>query len=128
MIAEADLQKKIKNVLEELPYEKLIDVHNSVLEALDPEKRGYIYKCDDETIDRMFKGWKPSEVIRHLNDDCFFAKYFAYDDTYGWETFNNAKEAVEECVDIDNLAVAIRSKCIRCGVPEIDRLLHKIEG
>ena len=83
MIAEADLQKKIKNVLEELPYEKLIDVHNSVLEALDPEKRGYIYKCDDETIDRMFKGWKPSEVIRHLNDDWFFAKYFAYDDTYG---------------------------------------------
>lgn len=129
MIAEADLQKKIKNVLEELPYEKLIDVHNKVLEVLDPEKQGYIYKCDDETIDRVFKDWKPSEVIRYLDDrDCFNAEYFAHDDTYGWQTLDDAKDAVEECVDIDNLAGAIRSKCIRCGVPEIDRLLHKTEG
>lgn len=126
MIAETDLQKKIKNVLEELPYEKLIDVHNKVL---DPEKQGYIYKCDDETIDRVFKDWKPSEVIHYLDDrDWFNAKYFAHDNTYGWETLIDVKEAVEECVDIDNLAVAIWSKCIRCGVPEIDRLLHKIEG
>lgn len=129
MIAEADLQKKSKNVLEELPYEKLIDVHNKVLEVLDPEKQGYIYKCDDETIDRVFKDWKPSEVIHYLDDrDWFNAEYFAYDNTYGWETLIDAKEAVEECVDIDNLAVAIWSKCIRCGVPEIDRLLHKTEG
>lgn len=129
MIAEADLQKKIKNVLEELPYEKLIDVHNKVLEVLDPEKQGYIYKCDDETIDRVFKDWKPSEVIRYLDDrDWFNAEYFAHDDTYGWQTLDDAKDAVEECVDIDNLAGAIRSKCIRCGVPEIDRLLHKTEG
>ena len=27
------MQKKIKNVLEELPYEKLIDVYNKVLKA-----------------------------------------------------------------------------------------------
>lgn len=47
MIAEADLQKKIKNVLV----------------TLDHEKQGYIYKTDDETIDRMFKDWKPSEII-----------------------------------------------------------------
>lgn len=129
MIAEAEVQKKIKNVLEELPYEKLIDVHNKVLEVLDPEKQGYIYKCDDETIDRVFKDWKPSEVIHYLDDrDWFNAEYFAHDDTYGWQTLDDAEDAVEECVDIDYLAVVIQSKCIRCGVPEIDRLLHKIEG
>lgn len=129
MIAEAEVQKKIKNVLEELPYEKLIDVHNKVLEVLDPEKQGYIYKCDDETIDRVFKDWKPSEVIHYLDDrDWFNAEYFAHDDTYGWQTLDDAEDAVEECVDIYNLAVVIWARHIRCGVPEIDRLLHKIEG
>ena len=45
MIAEADLQKKIKNVLEELPYEKLIDIHNKVLKAFGVETvTGYIFK------------------------------------------------------------------------------------
>lgn len=128
MIAEANFNK-ILDVLEELSYEKLIDVHNSVLEALDPEKRGYIYKCDDETIDRVFKDWKPSEIMHYLDDrDWLNACYFAYDDAYGWQTLDDAKDAVEECVDIDYLAVVIQSKCIRCGVPEIDRLLHKIEG
>lgn len=120
--------EKIKDVLKALPYEKLIDVHNEVFEVLGIKEQGYIYKADDETIDRMFKDWKPSEVIHHLDDDWFFAKYFAYDDTYGWETFKNAKEAVEECVDIDTLAVPIRTRYIRCGVPEIDKIITNIEG
>lgn len=32
--------KKIRSVLKTLPYEKLIDVYNHVLETLDPEKQG----------------------------------------------------------------------------------------
>lgn len=118
--------EKIKAVPKALPYEKLIDVHNEVFEVLGIKEQGYIYKADDETIDIVFKDWKPSEVIRYLDDDWFNAKYFAYDDTYGWEPFNNAKEAVEECVDIDNLAVPIRTRYIRCGVPEIDKIITNI--
>lgn len=124
MSSETDLQNKIMDVFEELPYKKLIDVHNKVLEALDPEKQGYIYKCNDETIDRVFKDWKPSEIIHYLDDrDWFNAEYFAYDDTYGWQTYYDAKEAVEECVDIYNLAVTIKNRYVRCGVPEIDKII-----
>lgn len=112
MIAEPDLQKKIKNVLV----------------TLDHEKQGYIYKTDDETIDRMFKDWKPSEIIHYLDDmDLLNAEYIVHDDTYGWQTRANARDAVVKYVNIYDLAVAIRSKCIRCGVPEIDRLMHKTE-
>lgn len=61
--------EKIKAVLKALPYEKLIDVHNEVFEVLGIKEQGYIYKADDETIDIVFKDWKPSEVIRYLDDD-----------------------------------------------------------
>lgn len=121
--------KKIRGVLKTLPYEKLIDVYNHVLETLDPEKQGYIYKCDDETIDRVFKDWKPSEIMHYLDDrDWLNAKYFAYDDLYNWQTLDDAKDAVEECVDIYNLAVVIWARCIRCGVPEIDEIITNEEA
>lgn len=132
MIAEADLQKKIKNVLEELPYEKLIDIHNKVLKAFGVETvTGYIFKADSKVIDKVFEGWEPSLVLECLGGssrDWVNAEYFAYSDMYGWRTWVDAREAFEKCEDIDYLAVVIKSKCIRCGVPEIDRLLHKTEG
>lgn len=67
MIAEAEVQKKIKNVLEELPYEKLIDVHNKVLKAFGVETvTGYIFKADSKVVDKVFEGWEPSLVLECL--------------------------------------------------------------
>ena len=49
---------KILAVLEELPYEKLIDVYNKVLKSLGGEnvKGADIYKADDETVNKVFEG------------------------------------------------------------------------
>lgn len=141
---------KILNVLKELPYEKLIDVHNKVLgtvgiEALGTEEQGRIYKVDDKTIDKVFKNWKPSEIIHYIDDkaidralkdwkpseivhyfdDRHFlnAKYLVHDDAYGWQTLADARDAVVKCVDIYNLAVTIKNRYVRCEVPEIDKII-----
>lgn len=42
---------------------------------------------------------------------------------YGWQTLDDAKDAVEECVDIYDLAVTIKNRYVRCGVPEIDKII-----
>lgn len=121
--------KKIRDVLKGLSCEELIDVYNSVLKALGAKEQEYIYENSDEALDRVFKDWEPSEIMHYLDDrDWLNADYFAYDDAYGWQTLDDAKDAVEECVDIDNLAVAIGARSIHCGVPEIDRLLQEKEG
>lgn len=141
---------KILAVLEELPYEKLIDVHNKVLgtvgiEALGTEEQRHIYKSDDETIDKVFKNWKPSEIIHYIDDkaidralkdwkpseivhyfdDRHFlnAEYLVHDDDYGWQTLADARDAVVKYVDIYNLAVAIKNRYVQCGVPEIDKII-----
>lgn len=120
---------KILNVLKELPYEKLIDVHNKVLgtvgiEALGTEEQGRIYKVDDKTIDKAFKNWKPSEIVHYFDDRHFLnAKYLVHDDAYGWQTLDDARDAVVKCVDIYNLAVTIKNRYVRCGVPEIDKII-----
>ena len=105
--------KKIRDVLKGLSCEELIDVYNSVLKALGAKEQEYIYENSDEALDRVFKDWEPSEIMHYLDDR---------------DWLNDAKDAVEECVDIDNLAVAIGARSIHCGVPEIDRLLQEKEG
>lgn len=116
--------KKIKDVLDRLPCEKLVDVYNGVLKVLGTSERGYIYKNDDETIDRVFKDWKPSEVMHYFNDrGRLHADYFAYDDACGWRTLG-WDEVLEDCVDTNNLATAIETRCIRCGVLEIDEIVE----
>lgn len=119
-----DFYYKILDVLDGLPCEKLVDVYNGVNKILGADERKYIYKADDETIDRVFKDWKPSEVVHCFNnrgwpnDD-----YFVYDDIRGWWTLGWT-ELVEEYVDSDDLAETILSRCIRCGVPEIDEIVE----
>ena len=95
---------KILNVLKELPYEKLIDVHNKVLgtvgiEALGTEEQGRIYKVDDKTIDKVFKNWKPSEIVHYFDDRHFLnAKYLVHDDAYGWQTFVEWHRSKSKCL------------------------------
>lgn len=121
--------KKIRDVLKGLSCEELIDVYNSVLKALGAKEQEYIYENSDEALDRVFKDWEPSEIMHYLDDrDWLNADYFAYDDAYGWQTLDDAKDAVEECVDIYNLAVVIWARCIRCGVPEIDEIITNEEA
>lgn len=121
--------KKIRDVLKGLSCEEIIDVYNSVLKALGAKEQEYIYENSDEALDRVFKDWEPSEIMHYLDDrDWLNADYFAYDDAYGWQTLDDAKDAVEECVDIYNLAVVIWARCIRCGVPEIDEIITNEEA
>lgn len=118
---------KILAVLEELPYEKLIDVYNKVLKSLGVEnvKGAYIYKADDETVNKVFEGWKPTQILASLRGrkwDWVNAEYFGYTDMCGWETWADAREAFESYESIDNLATMIL-QCANCEESEIDEII-----
>ena len=126
-IVEAEVERKIKNALEGLSYEKLIDVYNKVLKSLGVEnvKGAYIYKADDETVNKVFEGWKPTQILASLRGrkwDWTNAEYFGYTDMCGWETWADAREAFESYESIDNLTAMIL-QCTNCEVPEIDKII-----